>query len=200
MVETANCSGDRERNDWGSGLMWKRRKPETPTRAPMTGIESSAAPSSPEEESNDPFTPIIDAIEELNAPVTVIALAIAALTARGALDRREHLLLGLREETISTLMRCVDSNNTTEDLADDLEMYAALREYNNQVEMIANAESVVLQPRNIVLLATDLARFALDNSIDDLEVAARLFRAEEPERYYAHFKSANTSAEEPTSI
>lgn len=171
--------------------MWKRKRNEFPDRAPRTGEPHGTTESSEDNDQVDPFSPIVDAIGELNSPVATLALAIAMLTARGALGRREHLQLGLREETISTLMRCVDNNNTAEGLVEDLETYAALREYNKQVESIANSEGVVLPARDIVLFATDLARFALENSIEDLEVAARLLRAEQPERYYAHFRKTS---------
>lgn len=131
-------------------------------------------------ESPHPLIMIATLIAQTPDPLTTVAMVLTLLLRHGALTVEELATLGLSGDELTGMLQAVDDFEDTEAFTYELQVKAAMREYERVLELIAAERGIPRDSDAFVALRSKVAEFAAKNDINDLRVAYRLMLAERP--------------------
>jgi hypothetical protein len=132
----------------------------------------------------DPFQHVAGVLARTEDPVAGLAVVITHLLRSGRVAPSDLTRLGIVDEEAAAIVNAFDRNDTLIEIGRDLDTQAAVRHYRSQVAEVAAGLGIVAGSKAFDELQHTLASFAHDNDIDDLRIAYRLLRAEQPERRF----------------
>lgn len=141
---------------------------------------------------NDPIALAITALRSIDQ--MQIATPLALLLFRGLINediQKEDLeILGIDYSELVSIVEAVQDTNSYYALKTELNIRAAVREYDKVIkEIIAKEE---LDTNKFAIIRASLAKFASDNSMTDLKAAYKFMSSTEPETITTFKSDINT--------
>lgn len=119
--------------------------------------------------------------EEENDPLIELTARILQLLREGAVQVEHLSIFGATDDALADINRAAASCSSVPDFRERLETYTAVRKGRAVVRAIADSYGKGRDLRAIGELQHILATYALTHSVNDLTIAHRLLRAEEPD-------------------
>lgn len=122
----------------------------------------------------------LDLLESCSDPAAELALLAVGLITRGAVTAHDLAKAGITPDELSGFFEALKGGRVSQrsDFARGLEVAAALREHRKNLEAIGTSLGMTPGSDELEQLGQRLAKFALENEIDDIKIAFRLMKAE----------------------
>ena len=161
-------------------MIWRRRNSRNTEDRPATGSQHPAQGSDVRDDI-DPYTEAAATLAATPNPTAAIAVVLGHLLNAEVVLVDDLLLLGIDSEAADAIREAFDENNSIDELAEDLETAAHLRGYRRVLGELSEEIGVARDEERGVAFKQNLARFALENDIEDLRLAYRVMRLERPD-------------------
>jgi hypothetical protein len=159
----------------------KRRKEENAKEAHEVDLLELADTRTGTGESTDVY--MRTAILLAHCPNTFggLVVVIGHLLAADAITREQLATIGLNEPELEALNHAFEVNSNVDDLVEDLAVSAARRAYDADLGAICKELGLGQGTGEGQQFRSNLAGFALNNGIEDINIAYRLMRLERPD-------------------
>ena len=111
-------------------------------------------------------------------PLEAAGRMLAFLVGGETISLEQLAVLGIDPEEFGELVEKLRSENPRETLAYETQVYAAIRDYDTQIDEIIKDAGINVDDEKRGEIRSALAKFAHENELTDLKIAYRLMKAE----------------------